>query len=74
MRNLQKEFQAIDKLRPVKLFTITKDFQNFKIKENKALKGYFSQVMKILNQARSLGEILTYTLACKKIFISLSPK
>jgi len=71
---LQKEFQGSDKVRSVKLLTIKRDFQNLQMRENEALKDYFSIVMEIVNQIRSLGENLIDKSVCEKIFISLSPK
>jgi gag-polypeptide of LTR copia-type len=44
------------------------------MKEKKTLKEYFSKVIELVNQIRSLGENLNDKSVCEKILISLSPK
>ena len=53
---LQKEFQGTDKIRTVKLLTLKRDFQNLQMKEKDTLKEYFSKVIELVNQIKSLGE------------------
>ena len=44
------------------------------MRENEAPKDYFSKVIEIVNQIKSLSKNLTDKSVCEKIFISLSPK
>lgn len=61
-------------MRSIKLLTLKRDFQNLQMRENEAPKDYFSKVIEIVNQIKSLGKNLTDKSVCEKIFISLSPK
>ena len=71
---MQKEFQDTNKIRTIKLLTLKRDFQNLQMKEKDTLKEYFSKVIELVNQIKSLGENLTDKSVCEKILISLSPK
>jgi hypothetical protein len=71
---LQKEFQGTDKVRSVKLLTLKRNFQNLQMREKDTLKEYFSKVIELVNQIKSLGENLTDKSVCEKILIGLSPK
>ena len=58
----------------VKLLTLKREFQNLQMKEKETLKEYFSKVIELVNQIKSLGENLDDKSVCEKILISLSPK
>ncbi|KAJ4764255.1 polyprotein [Rhynchospora pubera] len=70
---LQREFQGTDKVRAVKLLTLKRDFQNLRM-EKETLNEYFSKVIELVNQIKSLGDDLTDKAVCEKILISLTSK
>jgi formylmethanofuran dehydrogenase subunit D len=56
------------------LLTLKREFQNLQMKEKKTLKEYFSKVIELVNQIKSLGENLGDKSVCEKILVNLSPK
>ncbi|XP_078166214.1 uncharacterized protein LOC144560863 [Carex rostrata] len=69
---LQQEFKGSAKVQVVKLQTLRRQYQNMQMKDSAKVKEYFSQVMDLVNQMRSLGDKdITEQKLVEKMLISL---
>ena len=71
---LNEEFEGSDRVKIVKLLTLKREFEMFKMKEFESIKDYSTKVMELVNQMRLFGEDLIDQKVVKKIMISVTDK
>ncbi|KAK3023450.1 hypothetical protein RJ639_042662 [Escallonia herrerae] len=71
---LKVEYHGDDKVRAINLQTLTRDFENMKMKENETLAEFFTKFMDLINQMKSLGEDISNKRIVEKVLISLPEK
>lgn len=71
---LKSEYQGTDKVITVKLQTLRRDFETLSMKKSESLQVFFTRTIAVVNQIRSLGEVLIDQKVVEKILRSLTPK
>ncbi|XP_051115214.1 uncharacterized protein LOC127240534 [Andrographis paniculata] len=70
---IQKKFQGDLKVKNINLQTLRRELENSKMKESEGVQNYYTRLMSITNQMRSLGEEIRDSRVVEKILVSLPP-
>lgn len=71
---LQQEFQGNEKVKSIKLQSLRRELENFRMKESENVKDYASRLIELVNQLRANGEEVSDQRIVQKILISLTEK
>ncbi|XP_015572621.2 uncharacterized protein LOC107260952 [Ricinus communis] len=71
---LKESFEGTDRVKPVKLLMLNREFELLKMKNDELVKDYSSRMMDLVNQIRLYGEALPYQRVVEKIMVSVPRK
>ncbi|KAK4395143.1 hypothetical protein Sango_1668600 [Sesamum angolense] len=71
---LQKEYEGSAKVRIIKLQTLTRDFENMKMKDYETIDEYYTKVRELVNQLKAYGEDIPEKRVVEKLLISVTEK
>lgn len=71
---LQGEYEGSERVRAIRLLTLKREFELFKMKESQTIKEYTGKVMGVVNQIRLLGESFPDGKVVEKIMVSIPQK
>ena len=71
---LQTSYQGMEKVKTVKLQMLGRNFETIYMKDNESVDSFFTQIIGLVNQIRSHGEILEDKRVIEKILRSLPTK
>ncbi|XP_050238095.1 uncharacterized protein LOC126687580 [Mercurialis annua] len=71
---LKERFEGNERVKSVKLLTLKREFELFKMKEDESVKDYSSKLLELVNQMRLYGEVVEDFKVVEKILISLPEK
>ena len=57
---LETCYQGVTKVNNVKLYNLTREFENLKMKDSETIDNFITQVMSVVNQLRQYGEDFRY--------------
>lgn len=68
---LKLKFQGSEKTKQMKIFNLRKEFELLRMEETENVKEYIDKVMKVVNQARLLGEDFPERRVVEKVMVTL---
>ena len=68
---LQGEFEGSERVKTVRLFTLKREFELMKMKDDESIKDYSGRLMDVVNQIRLLGEAFTNQKVVENIMVSV---
>ena len=71
---LKAEFHGDEKSRRMQILNLRRQFEGLKMKENESIKDFSSQISKLVNQVRLLGEDFPDSRIVEKVLVSLPEK
>ncbi|XP_058211420.1 uncharacterized protein LOC131323584 [Rhododendron vialii] len=71
---LYNEHRGNLKVKTIKLQSLRRDYENFKMKDSELLNDYFSRLMDVVNQMKTYGEDVATQKIVEKILINLPKK
>jgi hypothetical protein len=71
---LKAEFHGDEKSRKMQILNLRRQFEGLKMKETETIKDFSSQISKLVNQVRFLGEDFPDSRIVEKVLVSLSEK
>lgn len=71
---MEKSFGSVEKVKEVRIQTHKKMYELLQMEESESVDDFFTRVMKLVNQIKMCGDVLTSRSVVSKILRSLSPK
>ena len=71
---LKESFEGNERVKAIKLLTLSREYEMLRMKENESVKGYSSKLMELVNHMRLYGEVMEDHKMVKKILVSLLEK